>query len=331
MNKLAFISRYRLFVHMTMSAKLHALRPSPASEGLRRLVIHKGNRLLPHIEHGGWTMTARALENNLPAHHHNDAYEFCYLVAGEAHWWVGNQVFHLSPHHVFMTRPDEMHGGVDDMMHPCELYWLQLRIKKAGDLGYTAEEIRQFHTAWHGVHARVAPARKDMLPLFQRILEEHRKPDSYSPLRVRALCQLLVTDMLAALQHADARSDVHPVRYSTPVKRAVAVLADGLGGPPPLADAGRAAGLRPTQFRLRFRQETGFTPQEFFLRLRLREAQQLLREKDLDITTIAHRLGFYSSQHFAKFFKNRTGLTPTRYRVARAGKSETTTTDPFRG
>ena len=33
---------------------------------------------------------------------------------------------------LFVTLPNEAHGGVDAVMHPCEIYWLQLRFPVAG-------------------------------------------------------------------------------------------------------------------------------------------------------------------------------------------------------
>jgi AraC-like DNA-binding protein len=77
-----------------------------------------------------------------------------------------------------------------------------------------------------------------------------------------------------------------------------------------------AASLHLSEERLRrlFRQHTGMSPYQYYLELKIHRARQLLRETDLPIKTIAHTLGFESQFHFAKAFKQRTGITPAQWR-----------------
>ena len=44
--------------------------------------------------------------------------------------------------------------------------------------------------------------------------------------------------------------------------------------------------------------------------------QQLLNNQTLSIAQVADRLGFGYPQHFVRFFKRKTGKTPTEYRAA---------------
>ena len=57
------------------------------------------------------------------------------------------------------------------------------------------------------------------------------------------------------------------------------------------------------------------TPRDYLGRLRLRAAQQALRGTGEEITAIALRLGYPSSQYFATAFRRHTGLSPREYRV----------------
>ena len=53
---------------------------------------------------------------------------------------------------------------------------------------------------------------------------------------------------------------------------------------------------------------------EYFLRLKIKEAQRLLEEGALSITQIAERLNYTGIHHFSFTFKKATGLTPSKYR-----------------
>ena len=48
----------------------------------------------------------------------------------------------------------------------------------------------------------------------------------------------------------------------------------------------------------------------------LRAAKQLLADDSLSISSVSERLGFEYPQHFVRFFKARTGMTPSQFRKA---------------
>ena len=73
-------------------------------------------------------------------------------------------------------------------------------------------------------------------------------------------------------------------------------------------------GLSPAGLRSRFKAETGYTLHEYLLHRRIEEAVRRLTETKDDITSIAHQLGFSSSQYFATVFRRETGTTPGVYR-----------------
>lgn len=59
---------------------------------------------------------------------------------------------------------------------------------------------------------------------------------------------------------------------------------------------------------------TGKSPTEVIEDLILLEAKMLLRQSILTISEVADHLDYYDSSFFTKFFKSRTGLTPTEFR-----------------
>ncbi|MGZ8631551.1 MAG: helix-turn-helix domain-containing protein, partial [Actinomycetota bacterium] len=51
--------------------------------------------------------------------------------------------------------------------------------------------------------------------------------------------------------------------------------------------------------------------------LRIDRAQQLLRETELTVTQICHRVGFNSLSHFTTTFRQHIGVSPSAYRRRR--------------
>ena len=89
-------------------------------------------------------------------------------------------------------------------------------------------------------------------------------------------------------------------------------LTDGIS----LKQIAEAAGdVSPYHFSRLFKQATGFSPYQFLIECRVLTAQQLLRTKrELSLGEIAFRCGFADQSAFTRCFRQRTGLTPKRYR-----------------
>jgi len=67
-------------------------------------------------------------------------------------------------------------------------------------------------------------------------------------------------------------------------------------------------------FRKKFRAQTGFAPNQFFLNLKLSQAKEDLFSSNLSISEIASRCGFPSAAYFSRFFKEKTGQAPKLFR-----------------
>lgn len=75
----------------------------------------------------------------------------------------------------------------------------------------------------------------------------------------------------------------------------------------------RQAGFSEVYFRRLFTQCYGMPPKQYILELRIRKARQLLTDGRQSITAVSEACGFSGVYHFSRFFKERTGLSPTEY------------------
>lgn len=76
----------------------------------------------------------------------------------------------------------------------------------------------------------------------------------------------------------------------------------------------RRARMSPRTFARRFREQTGTTPLQWLLSVRVRRAQELLETTRRPIDDIAVRSGFDSPVTFRTRFRRLTGLSPSAYR-----------------
>ena len=73
------------------------------------------------------------------------------------------------------------------------------------------------------------------------------------------------------------------------------------------------AAVSEVYFRRVFKTQYGTSPKQYIQNLRIRNAENLLRNEYLSVTSIAEMTGFSSVYHFSRSFKKATGYTPTEY------------------
>ncbi|HKL32124.1 MAG TPA: helix-turn-helix domain-containing protein [Tangfeifania sp.] len=67
-------------------------------------------------------------------------------------------------------------------------------------------------------------------------------------------------------------------------------------------------------FRRMFKNFTGISPRQYFLQLKILRARELLLTTDKSIKEISYQLGFDSIYYFSRFFKQKTGMSPSELR-----------------
>lgn len=89
-----------------------------------------------------------------------------------------------------------------------------------------------------------------------------------------------------------------------------------------VTDLASTCNMSESHFSRIFKNTTGLSPMQFFIRLRMEKAQQLLRETVLSVIVVGAEVGYANAGHFSQVFKKETGQTPSDYRrAADSGKS----------
>lgn len=79
-------------------------------------------------------------------------------------------------------------------------------------------------------------------------------------------------------------------------------------------EVARHVHLSPSQFSRKFKRQTGTSPYDYILTVRLARAKELLKNTSLPISEIADETGFASDSNFIYFFKRQEGISPLRFR-----------------
>lgn len=121
-------------------------------------------------------------------------------------------------------------------------------------------------------------------------------------------------------RYSTAGAAVQPTATVLPsfkLRRATEYINDNLGRNLALSEIARTLAMSSYHFARVFKQTTGVAPHHYLIERRVESAKSLLRETDLSITEIAHRVGCTNQSHFSMLFHRATAMTPSMFRQQR--------------
>ena len=281
-----------------------------------------------------------AARPGLPPHNHIGCVEISLLVKGYQAYQVGGTTYHVKGGEQYISLPDEWH---DTGMEPQDkgiLYWLILDVTKDRNkfLFLAPEMARKLTADLREMPSRHFAAGHDSANTLERAfraLQQIKMPDECTGIFTRGESQDAVAfrgenpkaapmedafHVLAAANHivhyilqtiAASRANARSV--SPAIKASLELIAGNDEVWLNVAYVAEKVHLSESYFKILFRHEVGLPPAEYMLRKKIETAKKLLRKPDCNITDLAYRLGFSSSQYFATVFKRFTNQTPSEF------------------
>lgn len=143
--------------------------------------------------------------------------------------------------------------------------------------------------------------------LIRNIITESGIEDKYT----QPVLDLLLKQLLFEVLRLSTASTTDNTNI---VKQVVAYLHDHYSENVSNSSIAERFGYNPIYLGRIFKNHTGMAIHEFLIELRLKAAAELLANSSLSIGDISKQVGIPDIYHFSKFFKNRMGCTPTKYR-----------------
>ncbi len=98
------------------------------------------------------------------------------------------------------------------------------------------------------------------------------------------------------------------------IRQTIIYMLEHLNQPLQVAKLASLANISPSHFFALFKQQTGCAPIDFFIRLRMQHACQLLDGTSLNVKEVAAVLGYEDPFYFSRTFKSVNRVAPSEYR-----------------
>ena len=87
-----------------------------------------GTALLKELPLIGQMHLLDALPNAIVPHTHPGIYEAHLVVEGTMGFRIDGENYEVGSGSVFLSKPDELHAGIDESLRPAKWYWIHLHI-----------------------------------------------------------------------------------------------------------------------------------------------------------------------------------------------------------
>ncbi|AQS57791.1 AraC family transcriptional regulator [Desulforamulus ferrireducens] len=244
-----------------------------------------------------------------PGLHGHESYEFLLPITTMPQGKIEKEVWDFQPGKVYPFSSCQVHG-VHKLMKGVELMSIMVEQNLMDDLTYAI--IGKTGLTINNSSFNLYPELKLLIRNF--IKESTNKQAGYDfvleSLRTQILINLIRNIKGPLASHLEKGQNILSNHH---INRVIEMIRAYYNRDFTLDDLAREANLSQYHFIRAFKNQTGQTPHEFLMNIRIEKAKELM-SKDLNITDICLQCGFNNHSHFTTVFKKKVGLTPTQYR-----------------
>ncbi len=246
-----------------------------------------------------------------PARHHYisrskglDAHILIYCVGGVGWFEIEGKHGMLNPNEALLIPRKTPHSYGADTKNPWSIHWAHF----AGEAStYYVNTLPPYEFS-----INVSPnIKKPVVALFE---DCYRCFESGYTQKNILLCSQALRHLLALLFFGNQSfSPGIPRRSHKSFDETIEYMRQHIDGSLTLDDMSKHAGLSSTRFTTSFKKNTGFSPVEYYIRLRIQTACRLFDTTALNVAEVAIQIGYDDPCYFSRIFKKVMNIPPSAY------------------
>lgn len=256
----------------------------------------------------------RVGETSMSLNHYHDSYEIYYLISGKRYYFIKDKTYLVEKGNIVLINAFDLHKTTHAGSYSHERILVNFKKDFVKDIKVHDIDVLGMFTRDINVINIQEEDRKYVESILYKIIEESKKelPGFISVLNIT------LVDLLIFLSRYIAKTDIESSLYYDPsfekILEIVKYINHNYNKKLSLKLISQKFYISPYHLSRTFKKATGFTFVEYINSVRIKEAQKLLKESNLNVSTVGDRVGFGSSTHFGRVFKSLTGFSPLRYK-----------------
>jgi AraC-like DNA-binding protein len=291
------------FLSHAWDSFLHYLPYSEEDERLGMVCTTAGdNKILPHTVYPPRKNDHPAVFRSVAEGRVLPEFQMIYIIDGRGIFKSEGKTWAVKPGSMMLVLPGVKHLYKPDFETGWHEYWVGFNgsyFKRLLEQGVLSREKMFFNTGLHD----------NILTLFNQIFDEIRAQRPLYQFKACAGILSLIAEMLAHERRRD-----HPNYYQTIANKAKYLMEKNIFGAINIAGISDQIGVSASRLNEIFKTHTGMTPYQYYIHIKINKASIILEEEDVPVQTVALRLGFDDPYYFSRFFRNKTGVAPSKWR-----------------
>ncbi len=229
-------------------------------------------------------------------------------VRGKGWVKLGRDTYDLNPGNLVVILPGRAHSYACDVDHPWTIYWCHAAgkdVRYFTDILARRDVLPILHVSGY----------LNLVPLFEAMIDELSLGYSTNHLTVASMA----LGYLLALIVAGGQSAQVDQFSRSRIPQAIDYMKSRWQHTLSVPDIARSCNLSTSQFNTLFKKFTGYSPLDYFLRLKMQRAAEMLDTTTRPLKEIAADVGFSDPLYFSRTFHRIYKISPSEYRLAAKG------------
>lgn len=249
-------------------------------------------------------------------YHNHDHAELAYILSGKGKYLVDGKEYDVEAGDLVICNPGVMHthivtnpkeptiefiAGFNDF-HFRNMAPNSIETKDGSCILKTTAELKQKLT----MHCYDMIAEKESSHMGKYIMFKSH---------LMQMLLLIMREIVSSNGYEQSKCDFESYNKNYAVKRVINYLNENYNKKISLEQIAHNMYLSPVYISKIFKEETGESPINYLIKIRLEKAQDILiKERNSSIKAIANQVGYDDAYHFSKLFKKYYGISPLYYR-----------------
>lgn len=246
-------------------------------------------------------------EHTVQRHWHT-SFEISYVISGEnENFYIDGKIFNQSADQIVIVNPYQVHGLNLPKSRDRIAMTLMLPKEFLGFVGLNYRSIR--------LKNRI-PINDRMFRLFDELYHSTLTTNADKTIRQIGLVCLIFSDLVANWsEEVDLNATLEISKGLSYLDPVLIWLEENYTEQIDINDMAQVAKISSSYFAHLFKKYIQQSPMEYLTLMRLRHAQQLLRNTDDSISRVAEKTGFVNYISFINAFKKNYQITPKKYQM----------------
>ena len=250
----------------------------------------------------------------------HEAFEMVYIKSGEGTFEICGEKVTVGSNDIVIIKPNQHHRFNVNSEVRCDCIVLYFKFLRQSKVDYSETSVNDFLNFVSGKESGAfiklkVSQKNDIIVLLNRILREKEHEQIGSNL----LNYLMLMELFVLISRALKAEWENSIKNKSPklkelMQSAIQYILNNYERELSITDIAKYVFLSPSYFTRAFKEDTGLSPMQYLLNVRIKRACELLAETDQKIGEIAYSVGFSNQQRFNDIFKKQTKMTPMQFR-----------------